>query len=119
MFNNYILFKYLILLGNDYYKTSVKFSLKELKVVIVLKLVKFYLYKTCNNLEMSFCIRTDEIIGMRMSEKCNSYTIALTKLVWKKINNHIHGLGFFFIIQKTFCVLLAQTSNKTRTFLLV
>lgn len=34
MFKNYIRVKYLILLGNDYYKTLMKWSLKDLKVVI-------------------------------------------------------------------------------------
>lgn len=46
---------------------------------------------------MSYCIRTDKIIGMRMSEKYNSYTIILIKLVLEEINSHIYELGFFFL----------------------
>lgn len=65
---------------------------------------------------MSYCIRTDKIIVIRRGEKYNSYTITLIKLVLEEINSHICGLGLFSIHNpETFCVLVAQTSNKTRT----
>ena len=87
-----------------------KCSLKGLKMVIVLKSIKFDLYAAGNNLKMGHRIRTVKIIVMRVSEKYNSDTTALIKLVFEEIDGHLCGLGFFFlgfITQKTFSVLLA------------
>lgn len=61
---------------------------------------------------MSYCIRTDKIIGMRMSEKYNSYTIILIKLVLEEINSHIYELGFFFFYNPEDIVCAASTNIK-------